>query len=47
MLTAVTGAVAYEAYYLPQADWFKAGKPVESGSRADASYRWEITCEEV
>ena len=45
-LAAVAGAVAYEAYYLPQFTVW-AGKPVESGSRSDASYRWEIACEEI
>lgn len=45
-LGAVSGAVAYEAYYLPQFTVW-AGKPVESGSPGDASYRWEISCEEV
>lgn len=45
-LAAVAGAVAYEAYYLPQFTVW-AGKPVESGSRGEASYRWEIACEEV
>ena len=42
----MAGAVAYEAYYLPQFTVW-AGKPAESGSRGEASYRWEITCEEV
>lgn len=45
-LAAVAGAIAYEAYYLPQFTVW-AGKPVESGSRGDATYRWEIVCEEV
>jgi len=45
-LAVVAGAVAYEAYYLPQFTVW-AGKPVESGDRGSASYRWEITCEEV
>ena len=45
-LAAVTGAVAYVAMYLPQYSVW-AGRPTVSGSRSDASYRWEIVCEEV
>ena len=45
-LDAVEGAVAYQALYLPQfAVW--AGRPTSSGTRSDASYRWELVCEEV
>jgi len=44
-LDAVAGAVAYQAMYLPQYTVL-AMRPTESGTRGDASYRWEITCEE-
>lgn len=45
-LAAVSGAVAYVAMYLPQYSVW-AGRPTVSGSRSDASYRWDIVCEEV
>lgn len=45
-LTAVAAAVDYQAIYLPQYTVW-AMRPTESGSRGDASYRWELVCEEV
>lgn len=45
-LAAVAGAVAYQAMYLPQYTVW-AMRPTESGNRGDASYRWELDCEEV
>ncbi len=45
-LGAVAGAVAYQAMYLPQYSVL-AMRPTDSGERSDASYRWEIVCEEV
>ena len=45
-LGAVAGAVAYQAMYLPQYSVL-AMRPTDSGERSDASYRWEIICEEV
>lgn len=45
-LTAVAGAVSYEAMYLPQFTVW-AMEPNESGVRGEASYRWDIVCEEV
>lgn len=45
-LAAVTGAVAYQAMYLPALTvWMQ--RPTDSGNRGDASYRWELVCEEV
>ncbi len=45
-LDAVDGAVAYQALYLPQFTVW-ASRPTDSGTRSDASYRWELVCEEV
>lgn len=45
-LTAVTGAVAYQALYLPEYTVW-AMRPTESGNRGDATYQWQLTCEEV
>ncbi len=45
-LDAVDGAVAYQALYLPQFTVW-ASRPTGSGTRSDASYRWELVCEEV
>lgn len=45
-LDVVTGAVAYQALYLPQFTVW-AARPTESGSRAEASYQWQLVCEEV
>lgn len=45
-LTAVAGAVDYQALYLPQFTVW-AMRPTEAGTRGDASYRWELVCEEV
>ncbi len=45
-LDAVTGAIAYQAMYLPQLTVW-ASRPRDSGNRGDASYRWELVCEEV
>ena len=45
-LDAVDGAVAYQALYLPQFTVW-ASRPTGSGTRGDASYRWELVCEEV
>ncbi len=45
-LTAVTGAVAYQALYLPEITaWVM--RPTDSGTRSDASYRWELVAEEA
>lgn len=44
--TAVTDAVAYRVNYYPAPTvWLM--RPNESGSQADASYRWELVAEEV
>jgi len=45
-LTAVAGAVAYQAMYLPQLTVW-AMRPTDGGNRGDTSYRWQIVCEEV
>lgn len=45
-VTAVSGAVAYDVLYFPQFTVW-AGRPTDSGARGDASYRWELVCEEV
>jgi len=45
-LDAVSGAVAYQANYYPSLTVW-AMRPSGSGSLTDASYRWEIVCEEV
>lgn len=45
-LAVVTGAVAYQAMYLPAFTCY-ASRPTDSGDRADASYSWELVCEEV
>ena len=45
-LDAVSGAVAYQAMYLPQFTVW-AFRPTDSGTRGDASYRWQLVCEEV
>ena len=45
-LGAVTGAVAYQAMYLPLFTCW-AMRPTDSGNRGDASYRWELICEEA
>lgn len=45
-LAAVAGAVAYQAMYLPKISVW-ASRPTDSGTRGDASYRWQIVCEEV
>lgn len=45
-LAAVSGAVAYQAMYLPQFTVW-AMRPTDSGTRGDASYRWQLVCEEV
>ncbi len=43
---AVAGAVAYHIQYFPLITcWIHP--PVESGSRGDASYRWELVAEEA
>jgi len=43
---AVTGAIGYQILYYPLLTcWIS--RPTESGVRGDATYRWEITCEEV
>lgn len=43
---AYAGAEGYLIQYYPQPTcWVQ--RPVESGNRADATYRWEITAEEV
>lgn len=44
--TAVSGAVAYRVNYYPAPTVFLM-RPDESGSHADASYRWELVAEEV
>jgi len=46
-VAAVTGAVAYQALYLPSLTCWLMRRPTDSGNRSDASYRWEITAEEV
>lgn len=43
----VAGAVAYQALYLPSLTCWLMRRPTDSGSRSDASYRWELTAEEV
>jgi len=45
-LDPVAGAVAYQALYLPQFTVL-AFRPTDSGTRGDASYRWQFVCEEV
>lgn len=43
---AISGAAAYQILYYPQITaWVTA--PVESGARSTASYRWEISAEQV
>ena len=42
----VDGAVAYHVLYFPQYTVW-ASRPTSSGTRSDASYRWELVCEEV
>lgn len=43
---AVTGAIGYQILYYPLLTcWIS--RPSESGVRGDASYSWELTCEEV
>ena len=44
--TAVSGAVAYRVNYYPAPTVYLM-RPDESGSHADASYRWELVAEEV
>lgn len=45
-LDAVSGAIGYAAMYYPLINcWIF--RPTESGSRGDASYRWELVAEEV
>jgi len=46
-VAAVTGAVAYQAIYLPSLTCWLTHRPSDSGNRAEASYRWEIVAEEV
>lgn len=45
-LAAVAGAVSYQAMYLPLISCW-AMRPTDSGNRGDASYRWELVCEEA
>ena len=45
-LDAVTNAIGYQAVYYPLLTCW-VHRPVESASRADASYRWELVAEEV
>ena len=45
-LDAVAGAVAYQANYYPELTVW-AMRPETSGNLSDASYQWQITCEEV
>lgn len=45
-LDAVTGAVAYQAMYLPEFTVWPM-RPTERGNRGDASYTWELVCEQV
>lgn len=45
-LDAVTNAIGYQALYYPLLTCW-AMRPNESGSRGDASYRWELVAEEV
>lgn len=42
----VSGAVAYLAAYLPELTVW-AFRPTETGNSGDASYQWELLCEEV
>ncbi len=43
---AVSGAIGYQILYFPLLTcWVQ--RPTESGSRGDASYRWELVAEEV
>lgn len=45
-LSPIAGAVAYLAMYLPQLTvWVM--RPTDSGTRSDASYAWQLVCEEV
>ena len=46
-VAAVTGAVAYQALYLPSLTCWLMRRPTDSGNRSDASYRWELTAEEA
>ncbi|MBK6414061.1 hypothetical protein [Sphingopyxis sp.] len=48
LLTAdeVEGATGYHLMYYPRLTCW-VDRPTESGSLADASYRWEMVCEEV
>ena len=43
---AVSGAVSYEILYLPQFTVW-ASRPTDSGNRGEASYTWQLVCEEV
>lgn len=44
---AVSGAVAYQAVYLPSLTCWLTRRVSDSGNRSEASYRWEIVAEEV
>lgn len=42
----VQDALGYHIFYYPLLScWIQ--RPIESGNRGDASYRWELVCEEV
>ena len=43
---AVTDAIGYQVLYYPLLTCW-CSRPNESGSRGEASYRWELACEEV
>lgn len=45
-LDAVSNAIGYQATYFPLLTCW-CYRPTESGSRGDASYRWELVAEEV
>lgn len=45
-LAAVAGAVSYRALYYPELTVW-AMRPSHSGSRSEATHRWELICEEV
>lgn len=45
-LAAVDDAVSYQAMYFPVFTVW-ASRPTDSGTPHDASYRWELVCEEV
>lgn len=45
-VTAVAGAAGYRVYYYPELTVW-ALRPGGSGSRSEATHRWELVCEEI